>query len=89
MLDGAEVEIAEQRSARSRPLADGEVDALLKQVETVVIARGKAVRKQPAANTSRDELKGPTGGYRAPMLRRGGTLLVGFHADAIHGLLRE
>ena len=89
MLDGAEVGIAELRSSKSRPLGDDEVASLLRQVDTVVIARGKTVRKQPAATTTADDLKGPTGGYRAPMLRRGRTLLVGFHADAIHGLLRE
>jgi hypothetical protein len=87
VLDEVAAEISEQRSSKSRPLGDDEVADLLRGVDTVVIARGKAVRRQTAAETAPDDLKGPTGGYRAPLLRRGGTLLVGFHPDELRRLL--
>jgi hypothetical protein len=32
-------------------------------------------------------LKGPTGNYRAPIVRKGKTLLVGFHAETLESLV--
>ena len=87
MLDREQVAVADLRSSRSRPLDEGEVAGLLREVDTVVIARGKAVRRQTAAETTPDHLRGPTGGFRAPMVRRGRTLLVGFHPEALAALL--
>ena len=87
MLDREEATVGELRSSKSRPLDEAEVAALLRQVDTVVIARGKVVRRQEAASTSPDDLRGPTGGFRAPMVRRGRTLLVGFHPGELAALL--
>jgi hypothetical protein len=89
VLDGSQVAIAEERSSKRQPLSDDEARQLLGEVDTVVIARGKATRRQEATATSLDDLRGPTGGFRAPMLRRGRTLLVGFHPDAIGALLAD
>jgi hypothetical protein len=89
VLDARAAAVDELRSSRAQPLADDEVRALLGQVDTVLVARGKALREQPAAATTLDDLRGPTGGFRAPMVRRGRTLLVGFHADALAGLLER
>jgi hypothetical protein len=33
------------------------------------------------------DLKGPTGNYRAPIVRKGKTLLVGFNLDALEKLV--
>ena len=89
MLDREQAAVAEQRSSRSRPLADAEVTDLLRQVDTVVIARGRSVRRLPAAEATIADLKGPTGGYRAPIVRRGTSLLVGFHPETLASLLAE
>jgi len=78
--------IAEERSTKT-PLSAAEVKALLAEVETVVIARGRSAERRPAREVKADDLKGPTGSFRAPLLRRGKTLLVGFHPDSLTALL--
>ncbi len=60
---------------------------LLGSVDEVWIARGKKVEKRPAAATGPDDLKGPSGNFRAPLLRRGKRLLVGFHAASLQELV--
>jgi hypothetical protein len=57
---------------------------LAKSVETVVVARGKKVvafdmtKAPPDDDTLAAYLLGPTGNLKAPTLRKGKTLLVGF-----------
>ena len=89
MLESDQAAVVETRSSRSQPLREAEVAELLRQVDTVVIARGKSVRRQAAADTAPEDLQGPTGGYRAPLVRRGATLLVGFHPATLAELLAE
>jgi arsenate reductase-like glutaredoxin family protein len=58
--------------------------ALARSAETVVVARGKKVvtfdmkREPPDDNTLASYLLGPTGNLKAPTIRKGKTLLVGF-----------
>ena len=42
---------------------------------------------RPSADTTVDQLKGPTGNYRAPIVRAGDRLLVGFHAETLEALV--
>ena len=62
--------------------------ALAKTVGTVVVAKGKKLvtfdmKKQPPNDdTLAAHLLGPTGNLRAPALRRGDTLYVGFNEEA-------
>lgn len=86
MLDEHDVSVAESRSTR-KPLNDDETRELLGTVDTVLIARGKNVRSLDAADTLVDDLKGPTGNVRAPLVRRGSTLLVGFHLASLTDLV--
>ncbi len=88
MLDRTKARITEERSSKSAPMQDADVKALLAAVDEVVIAKGKAARRVPARDAVLDDLKGPTGNYRAPMLRVGRKLLVGFHPDTLEALLR-
>lgn len=74
------------RNARKEPLSDEEAQALLEAVTTVIVARGKTFAELPAGQATIADLKGPTGNYRAPMLRKGKTLLVGFHAGTLERL---
>lgn len=83
MLDDAGATIAEERSATKAPFTDDDVRALLADADRVVIARGRSRRDLDPAETELDALKGPTGKYRAPILLAGGTLLVGFSAEAL------
>ena len=82
MLRGRKVKVKEERSAR-QALSEAEVKTLIESVDEVWIARGKKVEKLPATAASPDDLRGPTGNFRAPMLRRGRRLLVGFHAASV------
>ena len=63
--------------------------ALLASVDEVVVAKGKKAVTSPAKAVSLDDLKGPTGNYRAPMVRVGKKLLVGFHPETLDTLLRD
>ena len=62
--------------------------ALARRAEKVVVAKGKKLvafdmKKDPPDDaTLRAHLLGPTGNLRAPTLRKGKTLLVGFSDEA-------
>ncbi|MEM1177672.1 MAG: hypothetical protein AAGM22_04975 [Acidobacteriota bacterium] len=87
MLQRTETEVIEERNSRKQPLDDGEAQALVDAVSTVLVARGKKVRELAASETALDDLKGPTGNYRAPIVRVGDRLLVGFHAETLESLV--
>jgi hypothetical protein len=89
VLRRAKAEIAEERSTRRSPLSDAEARALLAAVDEVLVARGRVIARLPAKRARLADLRGPTGKYRAPMLRRGRTLLVGLHAEALGRLLAD
>jgi hypothetical protein len=80
--------IAEERSSRKNPLTDDDVQALLERAETVIVAKGKKIRTLAPSDTVLDDLKGPTGNYRAPILLiDAATLLVGFHSETLGQLV--
>ncbi len=78
----------EERSTKSAPMTDADVKALLATVDEVVIAKGKKAVTLAAREATLDGLKGPTGNYRAPILRVGRKLLVGFHPETLEALLK-
>lgn len=84
----ARARVRGERSTRRAPLGDDDVDALLAAVDDVILVRGRRPERRPAATVRRDDLRGPTGNYRAPIVRIGQTLLVGFHPDSLRELLR-
>jgi len=85
VLRGRGVGVREERSTRDA-LSEIEVAELIRTVDESWIARGKKVEKKRAAATTPEDFKGPTGNFRAPLLRRGRRLLVGFHAASIEEL---
>ena len=87
MLDKRKIVPKEERTSQKDPLTPADVAALLKAVKTVVIAKGKKSESHPAAAVTPEMLKGPTGNFRAPMLRKGTTLLVGFNAEVLGAFL--
>lgn len=87
MLERKKAVIATERSARKEPFSDKDVRDLLKQVGTVVIAKGKKSNRLEAKKVKPADLKGPTGNYRAPIVRRGKTLIVGFSPDTLDEIL--
>jgi arsenate reductase-like glutaredoxin family protein len=87
VLDDRKTEVKEERNSRKEPLTDREARALIASVDKVIVAKGKKFEELPASKTKVANLKGPTGNYRAPMLRKGKTLLVGFHAETLGALI--
>jgi arsenate reductase-like glutaredoxin family protein len=87
VLEKAGTAVRETRPSKKNPLTDAEVRSLLKEVETVLIAKGKKVVEAKAADTRVDDLRGPTGNFRAPLVRVGKKLLVGFNPEALRTLV--
>lgn len=83
MLDATKARVATVRKAKSEPLSEKDVRGLLKEVDEVVIAKGKSARTVPARDATLDDLRGPTGNFRAPIMRIGRRLLVGFHEETL------
>jgi len=79
---GGQSDATRERRGRDEALA------LARSAAKVVVARGKKVvtfdmqRDPPDDATLLAHLLGPTGNLRAPTLRKGKTLLVGFSDDA-------
>jgi hypothetical protein len=75
----------------SRKLGRGEAQKLARAASKVIVAKGKKVdvyepgEKAPASVV--DAMLGPTGNLRAPCLRAGKTLLVGFNEEAFEATL--
>jgi hypothetical protein len=89
VLSKTKARVSEERSSRKAPLADADARALLAAVDEVLVARGRQIERIPSTRATLADLKGPTGNYRAPLLRRGRTLLVGFHAESLAALLAD
>jgi arsenate reductase-like glutaredoxin family protein len=87
VLDQQHATITEERPARKNPMQESEAQALLGQVEEVIIAKGKNSKRMKAKDATVDDLKGPTGNIRAPLLRKGRVLLVGFHEGELKTFL--
>ncbi len=69
--------------------------ALARAAQKVVVAKGKKIvifdmkADPPDEETLAAHLLGPTGNLRAPTLRRGKTLLVGFSEEAYRQVLHS
>ena len=89
-MDAHGIEPAETVPA-SRKLGRDEARALVHEVERVVVAKGRSVRELPGGMDASDEvvdaLLGPTGKLRAPTLRIGRTVLVGFDHERYRQVL--
>jgi len=87
VLDSTTTEVLAERNARKSPLSEDEARQLIAAVDRVLVAKGRKIVELASAEATPDHLKGPTGNYRAPIVRRGDTLLVGFHQQALEDLL--
>jgi len=79
-MDAHRIERREIVSA-ARKLGRAEAAELVRQVTKVIVAKGKAVREHAGGTPDAAVLAallGPTGNLRAPALRAGKTLLIGF-----------
>jgi arsenate reductase-like glutaredoxin family protein len=87
VLDSKKVKVAEERQSKKAPMSDADARKLLGSVSEVILARGKAIRRLSRKEATLDDLRGTTGAFRAPMVRRGKTLLVGFNEEELKGLI--
>jgi hypothetical protein len=83
VLDRTKARIAAERPSKKEPLSDADARALLASVSEVVVAKGKSLRTLAAKDAGLDDLRGPTGSFRAPMVKVGRRLLVGFHEETL------
>jgi arsenate reductase-like glutaredoxin family protein len=87
-LEAEEVQVKERSDAGKDRRGRDAALALARTVDKIVVARGKKVvtfdmrLESPEDETLAAHLLGPTGNLRAPTLRKGKTLLVGFNAEA-------
>jgi hypothetical protein len=87
-LESHDWQVRDQSDASKERRGAAEALALAKQADQVVVGRGKKVvtfdmrRDPPDDETLLAHLLGPTGNLKAPTLRKGRTLLVGFSAEA-------
>ena len=74
----------------SRKLGKSDAAALAKAASKVIVAKGKKVDEwKPGGKAPADvvaAMLGPTGNLRAPTIRRGKTVIVGFNEDAFQDL---
>lgn len=83
--------MGERVDARKARYAKDDALKLLKGTTRVVVARGRKVTTFDARKDDVDEIAvamlGPTGNLRAPTIRVGTTLVVGFNEDAYRDAL--
>jgi arsenate reductase-like glutaredoxin family protein len=81
-LEASKIKIKETVPA-SRKLQVGEAKTLLGSASKLIVAKGKKVDEFKLSTASVDEaataMLGPTGNLRAPTLRVGKTLVVGYN----------
>ena len=75
----------------SQKLGKSEVATLARNASTVYVAKGKKlVEFKPAGKAGADVVEamlGPTGNLRAPTIRRGKSVIVGFNEELYASLL--
>lgn len=87
MLEKTKTTVQDDRHSKKRPMSDAEAKRLIASVSEVVVARGKASRRIPAKEATVEDLRGNSGGIRAPIVKKGKTLLVGFSAEELAKLI--
>ncbi len=86
------IDVKSVADATRQRLGRAEVLALAKSADTIHVARGKKVvtldmkQAPPDDDTLAGYLLGPSGNLRAPTLRQGQTLYVGFSENAYRRL---
>lgn len=82
--------VAKEVIPASRKLARRDAAELVKAAKKVIVAKGKKVQTFPGGKATKeivDALLGSTGNLRAPTVRSGKTLLVGFDESSYADVL--
>jgi arsenate reductase-like glutaredoxin family protein len=93
-LAKVKIDTAEQVDAKKVRMGPAQALGLLEEVDQLYVAKGAKVvhldlrKDKPARATLLGLLLGPSGNLRAPTLRKGRTLLVGFDESTYKAVLR-
>lgn len=83
-MEANRIEVSQTIPA-SRKLQAKDARELLKSVSKLIVAKGKKINefsvKDRVSKDAVDAMLGPTGNLRAPAIRSGKTLLVGFNNE--------
>jgi arsenate reductase-like glutaredoxin family protein len=88
------VESKSQQDARKQTIAGRQALELVRNVDEIYAAKGKNVthldlkKDKPDTETLASLVLGPTGNLRAPTLRKGRTLIIGFDEATYRKLLK-
>ena len=86
-MDARGAEIVE-RTPASRKLGRADAEALLADAGMLYVAKGRKRTELLASEQgAADLMLGPTGNLRAPVVRVGKTLIVGYHEEALSQVL--
>ena len=91
-LEQHNVEVADTTDARKVKQGRDEAIALAKTASRLVVAKGKKIvdvdlkKERPSDDELAAMMLGPTGNLRAPTIRKGKTLYVGFSEEAYREL---
>jgi arsenate reductase-like glutaredoxin family protein len=94
-LETNELEPADREDAGRSRRGKAEALALARSVDQIIAAKGKKTvtidmkRQKPDDETLLAHLLGPAGNLRAPAIRKGKTLLVGFDPGVYQALLKR
>jgi arsenate reductase-like glutaredoxin family protein len=92
-LEKNDVEVESMADARKETKGRKEALALARAASKVIVSRGKKTvtfdmkKNPPDDDTLAEHVLGPTGNLRAPALRKGSTLYIGFNEDVYRKLL--
>lgn len=83
-MEGSDIEAKEVVPA-SRKLGKSDAEAMFKSASRVIVCKGKAVEEwKPNGKVNAEgvaKMLGPTGNLRAPTIRKGKTVVVGYNDD--------
>ena len=89
-MDANQIQVAEIVPA-SRKLGKKEATAIAKAASRIVVCKGKKISEWKPGGRANPEavaaMLGPTGNLRAPTIRVGKTVVVGFHDEVYHEIL--
>ena len=93
-LAGFELDVRVRVDARRTRIGPSALSKVVDGARTVLVSNGRSVARYDVAPGSRERgemyarMVGPTGNLRAPTLKRGDLVVVGYHADSLKELVR-
>jgi len=93
-LAGYDLAVRERVDARKTRIGPSALSDVVKGARTVLVSNGRSVARfelttgKPDRAELYSRMVGPTGNLRAPTLKRGRLVVVGYHVDSMKELVR-